>query len=657
MPRSQDKPVRAIALVGPSGAGKTTLAGALASICTGKPAHAPQGPGVETAITAFDFMDDRFVILDTPGAADFAAELDYVLPAVDLALVVADPDPAKAQLLQPCMRLIEALDVPRALFINRIDQAQGGVRALLEALQPMSRAPLVIRQIPIWKNDHAAGFIDLALERAFLYREGKPSERIDLPADQIEREADARFHMLEQLADFDDGLMEQLLSDMSPSRDAVFADLTRETRERLIAPVFLGGAQQGFGLRRLLKALRHDTPQPNVAAERLGLIGGGAYVFKISHAGQMGKLAFARGLGAPLVEGAHLQLSDGAEVKLSALFALESGAPKKSAMLAEGEVGALGKLEPAHAGDLLSGAPARALAPEKRFAVYALAIASSDRKDDVRLSSALTKLVEEDPGLTLRHSAETQEIILEGLGEAHLRHAIERIKQRYGLDVVASRPQTAYRETIRKSVAKRGRHKKQSGGHGQFGDVVIEVAPLERGAGFSFSDRITGGAVPKQWIPAVEHGVRDAMEKGPLGAIVTDVAVTLTDGSYHSVDSSEHSFRAAGRLAMSDALAECEPIMLEPIEKLAIATPSSATSRINAAVSARNGQILGFAPREGWSGWDIVEVYLPHAELHDFILELRSLTQGLASYTAAFAYMAELVGRRAEDARKAASSA
>jgi elongation factor G len=655
------KPVRTIALVGPAGTGKTSLLNALTAISAGRPAgaHSPPSPTSEAAIAALDFMGDRYVFFDTPGAVDFSAELDYLLPAIDLALVVADPDPDKAGLLQPALKRLEALNAPRALFINKIDQAQGNVRDLLEALQPQSAAPLVIRQLPIVKDDHFAGFIDLALERAFLYKPGQPSERIDVPADLADEEAEAHFHLLEQLADYDDTLMEQLLSDVAPSLDAVFADLIRETRECLIAPVFLGCAQQGFGLRRLLKALRHDTPQPNAAAERLGLKGAGAYVLRISHATQMGKLAYARAFGGPLQEGDQLRLKDGSSAKLSALFALQGGTPKKAAELGEGDVGALGKLEPIAAGDVLcaNGAAATPVAPAKRFAVYQLAIATTDRKDDVRLSGALAKLVEEDPGLAVLHDPESQEIVLQGQGEPHLRSAIERIKSRYGVEVATHKPATPYRETIRKQATKRGRHKKQSGGHGQFGDVVIELAPLERGAGFQFGDRITGGAVPKQWIPAVEQGVRDAMEKGPLGHRVTDVAVTLIDGSYHSVDSSEHSFRAAGRIAMSEALEECQPIMLEPIEKLRIMTPSSGTSRINAAVSSRNGQILGFSPREGWTGWDVVEVYLPSAERQDFILELRSLTQGLASFEAEFAYMAELTGKRADEARKAAAPA
>ncbi|HRE43202.1 MAG TPA: elongation factor G, partial [Terricaulis sp.] len=423
--------------------------------------------------------------------------------------------------------------------------------------------------------------------------------------------------------------------------------------------VFFGATAYGNGVRRLLKSLRHDTPAPSQAAARLGLDGAGAYVMKVSHAGQAGKLAFSRVLGGALSDSDVLTLSDGAQQRPGALFSVQGAQTKKIAGAAEGDVIAIGKLDAA-AGDLLakSGAQKAARMPAKRFPVYQLAIATKERKDDVRLSGALQKLAEEDAGLSVRHDPTTHEIVLQGQGEPHLRLVIERLKSRFGVDVSSAPPSTPYQETIRKSATKRGRHKKQTGGHGQFGDCVIEVRPQPRGEGFAFNDKITGGAIPKQWIPAVEAGVKEAMQKGPIGFPVVDVAVTLLDGSFHSVDSNEHAFTMAGRLGMNDALAECDPVVLEPIEKLTIYTPSSGTPKINSAVSSRNGQILGFESREGWPGWDQVEVYLPHAERQAFIIDLRSMTQGLATFEAVFDHMVELNGRRAEDAaRKAQQNA
>jgi len=663
MPESKSaNVVRAIAVVGPTGAGKTALIQALASAASGGPGTAPAAAGqsTETSFTAIDFMDDHYVLVDAPGAVDFLADADYALPAADLAIVLADPDPDKAILVQPFLKRLEELGVPRALFINKIDTAHGRIRDLLEALQPVSTTPLVARQIPIWENERVTGFVDLALERAYRYQQGKPSEIVEIPKDLAERETEARFHMLEQLADFDDTLMEQLLSDVTPDRDMIFADLVKETREGLIAPVFFGSTVNGNGVRRLLKALRHDTPAPDLAAGRLGLSGQGAYVMKISHAGQAGKLAYARVFGGAMSDSDQLTLSDGSQQRPGALFSVSGSQTKKVSRVPDGDICAIGKLDPVAAGDLLgvSGAQKIKIDFKKRFPVYQLAIATKDRKDDVRLSGALQKLVEEDAGLNVLHDQTTHEILLQGQGEPHLRSVLDRLKSRFNVDVSTAAPSTPYKESIRKPAEVRGRHKKQTGGHGQFGDCVIQVKPLPRGQGFEFVDKITGGAIPRQWIPAVEAGVKDAMTKGAIGFPVVDVSVTLIDGSFHSVDSSEHSFQMAGRLGMQEAMAQCGSVLLEPIEKLTIFTPSWGTPKINSSVSSHNGQILGFEPRDGWPGWDKVEVYLPHAERQNFIIELRSMTQGLATFEADFDHMVEVTGRRADDvAKKAQTSA
>ena len=664
---------RAIALAGPAGTGKTTLMEALlyasgaiprqggdgATIGDASPEARARGQSVELNVANFTFMGDRYAVVDAPGQVDFSADAECALPAVDLALVVTDPHPDRAVLLQPVMKSLERHGVPHALVVNKIDQAHGQVRDLLQALQPASERPLVARQIPIWENEHVKGFVDLALERAFVYRQGKESEQVAIPDDMMALETDERFHMLEQLADHDDHLMEELLEDIVPPRDEVFADLVRETREGLIVPVFLTSAMNGYGVRRLLKALRHDTPGPEAAAERIGAKGNSAYVFKTAHAGQAGKLAYARVLSGRIEDGADLMGPEGEAGRVSGVFQLTGQQTKKVASAETGEVVALGKVEEAHAGQLLSadGKPLKAsVEREKHFPVYALAIATKDRKDDVRLSGALHKLIEEDPSLELHQDPAMHETQLLGRGEGHLKVSIERLKRRYGVDVASSRPKTPYRETIRKKITQRGRHKKQTGGHGQFGDVVIEVAPKARGEGFAFDNKITGGVVPRQWIPAVEAGIKDALEKGPLGFPVVDVGAVLIDGSYHTVDSSEMAFRTAGRIGMSEALAACDPILLEPIEKVTIYAPNSATSRINSAISSRRGQILGFDAREGWPGWDEIHVYLPQSERQELIVELRSVTQGLGSFEAEFDHMAEVTGRLAEDIVKAAKT-
>ena len=659
---------RAIALVGPIGSGKTSLmeallftAGAIdrqGSVDSGttagdaSPEARARHQSVEINVASFDYLGDRFTLIDCPGSVEFIAEADYALAAADMVVVVSDPDPNKAILLRPLFMELSRLGVPHAVFINKIDQAHGNVGELLDALQPASATPLVARQLPILENDKVSGFVDLALERAFVYRPGQQFAQVDIPAELAQAEADARFHMLEQLSSYDDALLEQLLSDLDPAPDLVFDDLIKEMRDGLIAPVFFGSALYDSGIGRLLKAFRHECPGPEAAAARLGADGASAYVFKTMHAGQAGKLALARVMAGRLADGAELIRPDGDKARASGLFSVLGTSTRKLGAAEAGDVVAIGKVDAARPGDLISadGKARSALRrPPRRSPVYALAIQPKDRKDDVRLTSSLARLAEEDASLEVVHSEETHELLLRGQGEAHLKTALDRLKRRFGVEVLTSRPRTPYKETIKKSITQHGRHKKQTGGHGQFGDVIVEIGPVERGTGVQFSERVTGGVVPRQWIPAVGDGVRDACERGPLGFPVIDVKVCLVDGSYHTVDSSELAFRTAGRIAMSEGLRACAPYLLEPIEKVTIYAPSTATSKLTSVVSSRRGQILGFDAWDEWPGWDRIEAYLPHAERQDLIVELRSLTQGLGTFEASFDHMGEVGGRLAEE--------
>ena len=656
---------RAVAIVGPAGTGKTSLSEALlfatgaiprlgtvdAGNCVGDAsAEARSRCGsTELNLMRFEWMDDGYVLIDAPGSNGFAADADKALALADLALVVIDPDPARAPLVEPTLRRLEALRLPHAIFVNKIDQARGRIEDLLAALQPLSGAALVARQIPIRKGERVEGFVDLALERAFHYLPGKRSEQIPLAEELRDEEASARFHMLEQLADHDDALLEQLLIDEVPRLDTIFGDLARETAAGLIAPVLFGSAQNGFGIGRLLKMLRHDTPGAASTAERLG-IDKAAEVFKISHGSNIGRLALARIFGAPLAEGAELVATDGNRMRAGSLFALQGGQTGKIARAEPGDIIGIAKLDAVQAGDrlgLAGRAPDPAQPVDRPVTNHALAIAARDHKDEVRLSTALNRLVEEDPALHWGTDEATRETLLHGLNDEHLNVVLARLKRRYGVEVSARPPSTAYKESIRKAVTQHGRHKKQSGGHGQFGDVIIEVRPLPRGEGFRFEDRITGGAIPRQWIPAVEMGVKDAMTSGPLGFPVVDVAVALVDGSFHSVDSSELAFRTAGRIAMAEALAGAAPYLLEPIAHVTVRAPGSAVSRITSAATSRRGQMLGITPIDGWSRWDQIELLLPEAELHGLETELRSLSQGMAHYEAYFDHLAEVNGKLA----------
>ena len=669
---------RAVALVGPAGTGKTSLAEALLFASgyinrqgsveagntvgdTSAEARA-RGGSTELNLLHFDYLGDHFALIDVPGGTGFAADGLAALHSADLAVVVIDPAPERTGLVEPILRQLDELGVPHAIFINKIEQARAGaVRELIAELQPMSREPLVLRQIPIrgqdgQGGDRVTGYVDVALERAYQYRPGAESAVIEMPRDVFKREKEQWTKLVETLADFDDTLLETLLMDEEPDRAMVMADLAADTGGNKVVSVVLGSALSDGGVHRLLKLLRHEAPAPDAAAQRMGVAGGGAlHVFKIANGGAMGRLALGRVLGGGLGEGDELIGSKGSE-RTGSLFFVQGDKTAKRTAARPGDIVAVAKIDSARPGMVL-GRKGTSLT-ESGLIAYpprnaALAITTRDRKDDVKLSTALHRLCEEDPALEWTQDDASHETILRGINDDHLGVVLGRLQRRYGVAVETRAPRIGYRESIRNTANQRGRHKKQSGGHGQYGDCVIELHPLARGAGFRFEDKITGGAIPKQYIPAVEAGVRDAMTRGPLGFPVVDVAVTLLDGSFHAVDSSELAFRIAGRSAMSEALAKAAPYLLEPVARISVDTPGGTGSKAGSVLSARRGQILGLSLHPDWARWERVEAMLPESEVQGLDAELRSLSQGLASFTAAFDHLAELGGKHADEVVKA----
>jgi elongation factor G len=618
---------------------------------------------VELSAASTEFLGDSYTFLDCPGSIEFMHEMRAALPPVDAAVVVCEADERKLPQLQLVMRELEERNIPRFLFINKIDKADKRVRETLALLQPASRVPLVLRQIPIWKDGIVMGFVDLALERAFIYREHAASEVIEFDNDNQSRKKDARFSMLEKLADHDDELMEQLLEDIEPPRDKVFDDLARELREGAICPVLIGSALRTNGVLRLLKALRHEAPGAARTAERLGVAKGEAVaqVVKTWHTTHGGKLSLARVFGGEIGEGMNVLGAGGESARVSGVFKPFGANFEKRGPAGAGETAAFGKLDPVKTSETITTGKKAAkqlatVAPPP--AVMALAIAARERKDDVKLGLALNKLADEDPSLVVVHNSETGEMVLWGQGEMHLRVATERLSARFGIATTTHPPAVGYRETIKKPITQRGRHKKQTGGHGQFGDVVLDIKPLPRGEGFQFAETIKGGVVPSGYIPSVEAGVCDYLKRGPLGFPVVDISVTLTDGSYHDVDSSDMAFQLAGRLAMSEGMPQCVPVLLQPIHSVEIVCPSDATAKINAILAQRHGQILGFEGRDGWDGWDVVKALLPESAIGDLIVEVRSATAGVGGLSFKFDHLQELTGKNAEQvvaARKAAA--
>ena len=653
---------RVAALVGPYGSGKTTLLESLlfasgsiqrkgtikdgSTVGDSSPEARNRAMSVEVNIANGSFLDDRWCFLDCPGSIEFQQDSFHALMVADTAVVVVEPEPGRAVMAAPILKFLDARGVPHVIFINKVEAGEPRLRETLEALQSVSERPLLLRELPIKSGDTVTGYIDLVSERAYKYRPDQASELIKLPETALSEEKTARQEMLEHLADLDDGLLEQLLSDVVPSTKDVFANIRRDLERDLIVPVLFGSAAHDNGIQRLLKALRHDVPDVAATAQRMGVPEGSgplARVFKTVHAAHTGKLSFARVWRGEFVEGA---LVNG--VRPSGLFAVVGSNQSKMAKAGAGDVVAFGKLDPVQTGDLLgNGGNGKGDWPAPLPPLFSLAVHADKKQDEVKLSGALTRLVEEDPSLSIEHNPDTGQLVIWGQGEIHLQVALETLKSRFNLAVSGQRPQVPYKETIRKSVSQHGRHKRQSGGHGQFGDIHIDIEPQLRGAGFVYADKIVGGVVPRQYIPAVGEGVEEFLKQGPLGFPVVDVKVTLTDGSYHSVDSSDQAFKTAARIAMVEGMPKCDPVLLEPILAVEIAVPNDYTSKAQRIISSRRGQILGYTAKEGWKGWDTVSAYLPQAEMGDLIVELRSLTMGVGTFSWKFDHLQEMVGREA----------
>ncbi|KAF0222536.1 MAG: elongation factor [Rhodospirillaceae bacterium] len=653
---------RAAALVGPFSSGKTSLLEALLfraeaiprqgrikdgnTVGDASPEARARLMSVEPTLAGLDYLGERWTFIDCPGSVEFQQDTYNVLMAVDAAIVVCEPDPARAVMVAPLLKFLDEHGVPHLLFINKIDGNGTRLRETLEALQGVSARPLVLREVPIREGEQVTGYIDLVSERAYKYRPGQKSDLIRIPDALKDEEQLARQEMLEHLADFDDHLMEELLEDIAPPQQELYDDLARDLADDLIVPVFFGSAENDGGITRLWKALRHDVPAPTATAARLGFTNGGAAtarVFKTVHAAHTGKLSWTRVLRGEFADAQAL-----AGGKVSGLYLPAVGAAAKLTRAELGAVVGFGRLDNAQTGDVLGGDDRGGSDwPRPLEPLFALALEAEKKGDDVKLSAALTKLAEEDPSYRLEQNAEFGETVLWGQGEIHLLVALERLKSRFGLGVVTRKPTVPYKETIRKPVSVHGRHKKQSGGHGQFGDVHVGIRPQPRGTGFVFEDKIVGGSVPRQYIPAVEDGVVDFLKQGALGFPVVDIAVTLTDGSFHAVDSSDMAFKTAARIAMAEGMPQCDPVLLEPILAVEISVPSDFTSKAQRIITGRRGQILGFDAKENWAGWDQVSAYLPQAEMGDLIVELRSLTMGVGTFGWRFDHLQELSGRAA----------
>jgi elongation factor G len=642
---------RSVALVGPYGSGKSTLFEGLTAAAGGTARRgSPRSRVMSTMLRVghCTYLGDPWAILDCPGSIEFSFEAASAIAVADLAVVVCEPAPERALAVAPVIKTLEAEGVPYLVFVNKIDTFTGTVRDTMAALQAYCKRPLVLRHVPIREGETVTGYIDVVSERAYRYREGEPSELMSFPQDMRAEKDQAFSGLVEVLADHDDALLEKILEDVTPSPAEIFRQLRKDQASGGVVEVLIGAAERQQGLRRLWKALRHDGPDPLTSAARRGIDPEGeplAQVFKTIHAGHTGKLSYARVWRGTIRDGATLNGQ-----RLGGIYKFIGDEPTKVAEAEPGDVVALGRLETVATGDTLSpsGNAEPLPFPTPPEPVYSLCIHTEDRKDDVKLSGALQRLTDEDPSLTIEHDQDTSETILKGQGEMHLRALVDRLAKASNLHVSVGKPQVPFKETIRRPVHQHGRLKRQTGGHGQFADVKLDIEPLARGEGFRFIDKVVGGAVPRNYIPAVGEAAEAATRKGPFGYPVVDVSVTLVDGQFHSVDSSDMAFKTATSIAMKEGLQKADPILLEPIDHVTVSVPSEYTPSVQRVLSGRRGRILGYAEKPGWPGWDEVEALVPQAEMHDLIIELRSQTMGLGTFRRHFDHLAEARGPLAE---------
>ncbi|AKV65585.1 MULTISPECIES: elongation factor G [Microcystis] len=641
---------RNVALVGPYSSGKTSLlesllfvTGAITrkgkisdrnTVADSSTQARDRQMSVEVSVAHSQYQDLNFTFLDCPGSIEFASETYNALVGAGAAIIVCEPVVDRVLTLAPLLKFLDDWEIPHLIFINKMDRCNSHFNEVLQALKSVSSRPLVPQQYPIRQNNEIIGFIDLINEQAYHYHANSPADPVALPDHLKEEEQIARQEMLETIAEFDDHLLEELLEDINPSREEILQDLKQELGADQIVPVFFGMAERDYGVRHLLTALVEEAPAPTITANRRGLdpsADGDAVVqiLKTYFTPQGGRLSLGRIWQGTLNDGMALN-----GVRIGGIYRLMGQQQQPLQQAQAGEIIALGRLEGIATGDVVSSGSQKPDLPRglQLKPVFALAIAAANRKDEVKLSSALTKLIEEDPSLYWEQHGDTQEVILWGQGEIHLQVALDRLARKYNLPMTTHLPQVPYKETIKASTKSHGRYKHQTGGHGAFGDVYLDIKPLARGEGFHFHESIVGGVVPKQYIPGVETGVREYLGHGPLGFPVVDIDVTLTDGSYHSVDSSEQAFKQAARLAMTEGLPKCHPVLLEPILSVTVLAPSEYTAKVLQLISGKRGQIQGFEASAEWKGWDQVTAYLPQAEMHDFIVDLRSLTMGVGFF-------------------------
>jgi elongation factor G len=676
--------VRNVALVGHSGSGKTSLAEALLFVggATNRKGSIEQGTTVfdhepeeiersislSLAVATVEWKGTRINLIDTPGASDFVGDARSGLRAADLALfVVSAVDGVEVQTEQ-LWRAAEEEGIPRAIVINKLDRERASFNRTLDELRAAFGKSIAPIQVPIGSESSLRGLVRVATERAYEYSDGSAvGSQVDLPADVEELVHSAHIGLVETVVETDDEMMEAYFDGKEPSREQIVDVVHKGILTGEISPVLVASAEKLIGLDLLLEFFIDYAPSPLERALPALAEGEGvkastdgpvlAYVFKTVSDPFVGRISLFRTFSGTIKADQELDLARGGKVRLHNLFKLQGKEHEDVGELPAGGIGAVAKVEDLHPGDTLRSPDVSAVMQPVSYPRPAaeLAITPRSHQDEEKLSTALRRIEESDPTIKVERRAETGQTILAGLGDSHLEVTLARIKRMFGVEVDSTLPLIPYRETITASSEAEGKHKKQTGGRGQFGVASVRFAPLPRGSGYEFIDSIKGGAIPRGFIPAVDKGIQEALERGiTAGYPVVDISAQLYDGKYHSVDSDEVSFRMAGIHAVRAAAPNLRPVLLEPIMKVKVIVPEDYLGDVMGDINSKRGRVLGM---EGNGNLREVSALVPMAEMQQYAAELRSLTSGRGTFEVEFDHYEEVPHQEAQQIIAAAKSA
>jgi elongation factor G len=639
--------VRNVALVGHGGAGKTTLAEALlfaagaiprmgrvedgTTVCDFDPEEQKRNISVSLALAPFEYEGHKVNVLDTPGYADFIGDVAAALRAADLAIFVVSAVEGVEVQTEAAWRLAEARNMPRAIFVNKLDRERASFQRTLDQLKDKFGAGVAPLELPIGEEADFHGVVDLLTDQAVTYNAGNGvGSSGPVPDDMAPEEHSVHDALVEGIVVADDDLMERYLADEKLSVDELGHALAKGIAEGSVFPVLCGSATKLVGIDRLAHFMVEEGPAP-VAGDGPPA----AFVFKTVVDPYVGRVNLFKVLQGTVKPDAALV--NGRTVSEERLHQLATMRGKEQIPVTEvpgGDIAAVAKLTDTTTGDVLGtrGADIDVEPLDPPEPTLAVAISAKAKGDEDKLANALHRLLDEDPAIRVERNAETHQTLLWGMGETHVGIALEKLARKFGVEVQTEDVRVAYRETITEPAEAEGRYKKQTGGHGQFGVAFIRVEPIERGGGFEFDDKIVGGAIPRQFIPAVEKGIVETMHQGGLhGYPVVDVKVTCFDGKYHSVDSSEMSFKMAGSLGFKEAMAKASPILLEPISEIVVRAPEAYQGDIMGDLNSKRGRIQG-SSSIGGGEFEIV-AFVPTSEVLRYAIDLRSLTQGRGRFT------------------------